>query len=146
MKTTILILAAMQYLNTPYKWGGQNYLGLDCSGFVLKVLSDVGYFLTDRTAQGLYDHCLKVGTSSEEGLCDSLLFFGKPDKITHVAISLGVVDDSWWMIEAGGAGRNSLTLSPEELAQRDARVRLKPVASRRDLVASISIPYKNRAN
>jgi hypothetical protein len=46
------------------------------------------------------------------------------------------------MIEAGGAGRNSLTMSREELAKRDARVRIKPVNNRSDLVAEYQLPYK----
>jgi cell wall-associated NlpC family hydrolase len=140
--TTLLTLMAMQYLNVPYKWGGQSYDGLDCSGFVLKTLHDVGITLPDMTAHGLFDYCESKGHMSAYQLCDSLLFFGKPNKITHVAISLGKVDGQWLMIEAGGAGRNSLTMSQEELAKKDARVRIKPVNNRSDLVAEYQLPYK----
>lgn len=139
---TLLTLTAFQYLNVPYMWGGQNYLGLDCSGFVLKSLSDIGYTLPDMTADDLYRHCLKHGISSEVGYCDSLLFFGYDDNITHTAISIGLVENEWLMIEAGGAGKNSLNMTKEELAQRDARVRIRPVNSRRDLIAAIKIPLR----
>ena len=142
MKSTLLMVMAMQYLNIPYKWGGNNYLGLDCSGLVLKVLHDVGVTLPDMTAHGLYEYCVEKGTGSSQGECDSLLFFGSESRIKHIAISLGEVDGEWLMIEAGGAGRNSLTLSPEELARKDARVRIKPVNNRSDLVASIKLPYR----
>lgn len=137
-----MALMAMQYLNVPYKWGGQNYLGFDCSGLVLTVLHDVGITLPDMTAHGLYNYCLENGTSSSEGVCDSLIFFGSHTKITHVGISLGIIDGEWIMIEAGGAGSNSLSMKPEELAKRDARVRIKPVSNRSDLVASVYLPYK----
>jgi len=139
--TSILIVMAMQYLNVPYKWGGQDYLGLDCSGLVLKSLGDAGFHLPDMTANDLYSYCLKNGRESS-GVCDSLLFFGDTENIKHTAISLGIVDGSWLMIEAAGAGENSLTMSAKELAKRDARVRIKPVNSRSDFVASISLPYK----
>jgi len=142
MMATLLTVMAMQYLNVPYKWGGQNSNGLDCSGLVLKTLHDVGLTLPDMTAQGLFNYCEDKGHMSAYQMCDSLLFFGKVNKITHVAISLGKVDGEWLMIEAGGAGRNSLTMDREELANRDARVRIKPVSNRSDLIAEYQLPYK----
>lgn len=138
---SLMTFMAMQYLGTPYVWAGNNSDGLDCSGLVIKVLHDVGYTLPDMTAHSLYEHCLKVGHSSDQEMCDSLLFFGKENKVTHTAISIGVVEGVWLMIEAGGAGRNSLEMTKEELAQKDARVRIKPVSNRSDLVASIRIPF-----
>jgi len=33
---------ALAYRGTPYRWGGANREGLDCSGLVLRVLSDLG--------------------------------------------------------------------------------------------------------
>ena len=38
MFNTVLAIMAAQFLNTPYKWGGNNYDGMDCSGFILKSL------------------------------------------------------------------------------------------------------------
>lgn len=141
--TTLMTIMALQYLNVPYRWAGSNYKGLDCSGLVMKVLHDVGVTLPDMTAQNLYDYCTKKGYMSNEKACDSLVFFGKNEKsITHVGISIGEIENKWLMIEAGGAGRNSLEMTSEELAQRDARVRIKEVDSRSDLIASIKFPYK----
>lgn len=140
MKLTLMSLMAIQYLGTPYRWGGNNYDGLDCSGLVLKVLHDVGITLPDMSANDLYHYCLKNGRGSMKA-CDSLLFFGTYDKITHVAISLGEIDGSWFMLEAGGSGRDSTNMTIDELAKRDARVRIKPVNSRKDLIASIYLPY-----
>jgi cell wall-associated NlpC family hydrolase len=140
---TLMILMAMQYLNVPYKWGGDNYEGMDCSGFVLKVLDDVGITLPRFNAQMIYDWCLnREGAESTNMVCDSFLFFGKSSStITHIGISMGEINGKAYMIEAGGAGQNSLSMNKSELAKRDARVRIKPVGRRRDLIASIKIPY-----
>jgi len=67
---------------------------------------------------------------------DCLLFFGKDEKsLTHIELSLG----NGLMVGASGAGKNSLTMTPEQLAVRDARVKIKPIDSRRNLYASIKI-------
>lgn len=144
MNISLLTIMALQYLGVEYRWGGNNRDGLDCSGFVLKVLHDVGYTLPDMTAQGLYNHCLKRdGISSKE--CDALLFFGRnTQNISHVAISLGEIDGVPLMIEAGGAGQESKTMSREDLLRIDAAVRIKPISNRSDLVAGFKIPLKER--
>ena len=142
MFNTLITIMAFQYLGTIYKWGGNDTRGMDCSGFVLKVLSDVGYDLPDMTANALYNYCInKNGQSSKE--CDSLIFFGRTNKITHVAISLGKVNGKWLMVEAAGAGRESLNMSKDDLLRIDARVRIKPVDHRSDLVASLLIDYNH---
>lgn len=143
MKSLMMVMA-FQYLNVPYVWAGNNTNGFDCSGFVLKVLHDIGYTLPDMTSQGLYNHCIKRGVQSSLE-CDSLLFFGKNERnISHVAISLGEFDGTSLMIEAGGAGRESKYLSREDLLRKDARVRIKPISNRGDLIAGFKIPYKER--
>ena len=139
MINTLLALMAIQYLNVPYKWSGQNILGMDCSGFVLKTLHDVGMTLPDMTSQGIYNWASKKKNfymcEPEE---DCLLFFGESTQhIKHVSLALS----DTMMIEAGGSGKESLTMSKEDLARIDARVRVKPISNRGDLVASIKIKY-----
>lgn len=136
---------AAQFLNVPYKWGGNNYDGMDCSAFVLKSLHEVGITLPDMTSQSIYHWALKnkAFQSCNPDEPDCLLFFGHSvNYIKHVAIGLGSFEDRGvYMIEAGGSGKESLHLSKEELAKRDARVRVKPITNRGDLVASIKITY-----
>ena len=134
-------LMAIQYLNVPYKWGANGPFYFDCSGLALKVLHDVGITLPDMTANDLYEYCLENGSESSMA-CDSLLFFGDNDKITHVGISLGEINGQHYMINAAGAGSDSLNMNLDELAVRDARVRIEKVNRRRDLIASIYLPYK----
>lgn len=141
MINTLMTLMAMQYLNAPYRWAGNGPNEFDCSGLVLKVLHDVGVTLPDMSANTLYLHCKEKAYSVNKSHCDALLFFGSNGKATHVAISIGEINKKPYMIESGGAGRESSTMTLEELGQRDARVRIKPVNSRKDLLASYYIPY-----
>ncbi len=125
-------------LNTPYIWGGNNPLvGLDCSGFVIWSLRSIGVWKGgDDSAQGLYGHYKLHGIEHtlhdvrEDG---DLLFFGADrNNITHVAIAAGET----LMFEAGGAGSKCKT--PADAAAAGAMVRIRPVSSRKDLVAICS--------
>lgn len=128
----------MQYLSIPYKWGGQNVLGFDCSGLVLTAMKDVGIVLPDMTSQRIYEWMYKNHNTQMIPDQDCILFFGDDiKKITHVSVAI----DDTYMIEAGGAGRDSLTLTDKELADRDARVRIKRIDNRKDLVACIKLKY-----
>lgn len=139
IKWTLLTLMAMQYLNCPYKWGGNGPWEFDCSGLVLKALNDVGILLPDMTAQSLYDWAIESSKTQSHEPCENcLLFFGVNNKnIKHVAIAIS----STHMIEAGGAGRESKTMSLEDLGRVDARVRVKPISNRKDLIESVKIYY-----
>lgn len=136
---TLLAIMASQFINTPYKWGGNNYDGLDCSGLVIRSLRDVGIKIEDRSSQSIYYWAQeRKGSYSCEPGEDCLLFFGHSvDYIKHVAIGL----NEEFMIEAGGSGPESRNMAKEDLARIDARVRIKPITNRSDLVASIKITY-----
>jgi cell wall-associated NlpC family hydrolase len=131
-----ILIVAMQYLGTPYIWGGQKAtVGFDCSGFVQTVLQDCELYTkeTDRTAQALYYHLSDNGKLSElkHG---AVLFFGRDtDSITHTAIAIN--PDT--MIEAGGGDRETTIENYRDY--KDARVRIKPINSRRDLCAAINL-------
>jgi cell wall-associated NlpC family hydrolase len=139
MTLSLLGILAFQYIGAPYKWGGSNYLGFDCSGLIIKVLHDAGLTVPDMTSQQIFEWVTqKRSFMNCEPSADCFLFFGKnKSSITHVALAIS----SDLMIEAGGAGRDSLSLTAEQLANKDARVRIRPISSRKDLVASIKINY-----
>jgi len=122
---------ALLYLpmNISYRWGGKTVEnGLDCSGFVSEVLKAHGTIASKTllNAQGLYDHLepVSVGSGVYE---DAILFFGKDiESITHISIAINNAQ----MIESGGEGR----------AETDAGgVRIRPIFSRKDLVAAINL-------
>jgi len=82
-----IIPSAMQFLNTPYLWGGKNIMGMDCSGFVQIVFSLNGVSLPRDASQQI-----EMGTevNFDEVLPGDLMFFNKNEgKVSHVGIFLG---------------------------------------------------------
>ena len=144
MINSFLFLLAFQYINTPYRWGGSDVDGLDCSGLVVRVLQDLNVLHQgeDYSAQGLYNWCTNKMGGVSSIACDALLFFGRDrDSITHVAISLGSFNGKQMMIEAGGAGRESVSQDRATLIRRNARVRIMPLSHRKDFIQGVLIPY-----
>lgn len=129
-----LTLVSIQYCNTPYIWGGSKPLtGLDCSGLVFNILKDLQAYDGPRTtSHGFFEWAKKQTEFLSANPCHGcLLFFGKPERINHVAIAL----DDKYMIESGGG--DSRTKTRKDAETRNARVRIARINRRRDLVASI---------
>ena len=74
---------AMQYLGTPYVWGGSSPGGFDCSGFVMYVYAQVGVYLP-HLAAAQYNYGTPV--SRDELAPGDLVFF---DGLGHVGIYIG---------------------------------------------------------
>ena len=114
-----------QWLYTPYKYGGTTQQGVDCSGFVQRILSDVyGYKISRKSSQQFFnENTVKYnnGHTLEEG---DLLFFETTDNsnaithmglyvgnrmFVHAASSLGVsiasLDNSYWKPRYTAAGK-----------------------------------------
>jgi len=76
---------AMQYLGTPYVWGGASPSGFDCSGFVMYVFAQVGISLPHYTvAQYNYPDSVYVPRSQLQP--GDLVFFAG---LGHVGIYVG---------------------------------------------------------
>ena len=137
MMLTYLGIIAMQFLGTPYIYGGNNPLtGLDCSGFIQIPLKTVKIIKDDkdRSAQMIYNYIIKSKKYENKLAADSILFYGNSkDKITHVALAL----NENLMIEAGNGSRHCKTR--KEAARRDARVRIIPI--KKNYIASLFVPY-----
>lgn len=135
----ILYDYAMQFVGTPYRWGGDDPIdGYDCSGFVQELLSSVGHDPKgDQTAQALFDYFNAMGRAEwNVHKIGALAFFGKdPTHISHVAMLL----DEYRMIEAGGGG--SQTTNRAEAAAQNAYIRIRPISNRSDLVAVLRPRY-----
>jgi cell wall-associated NlpC family hydrolase len=74
---------AMQYLGTPYQWGGASPGGFDCSGFIMYVFSQIGVSLPHNAA-AQYGYGTPV--SSDQLAPGDLVFF---DGLGHAGIYIG---------------------------------------------------------
>lgn len=77
----------IDWWGTPYKYGGEDKSGADCSGFVQVVFSKVYNKKVPRTTKQQYEACKKIGRNNlKEG---DLVFFETGGKgISHVGIYL----------------------------------------------------------
>jgi len=90
---------ALSRLGTPYNLGGKKWsTGVDCSGFVYLVLSELGYDIHIENAAGYRD--LGCGVSSiENARAGDLLIYGT----RHIAIYLGEdTNGKMWRVHASG--------------------------------------------
>lgn len=101
-----IVRAAMQYLGTPYKWGGNDLLrGVDCSGFVQQLFLKAGIRLP-RTAeqQGKVGAAISRLDQLQPG--DRLYFVNSErTKVSHTGIYVG----NGYFIHSSGSRRGVTT-------------------------------------
>ena len=82
-----LIDTAREFIGTPYKWGGTNPNGYDCSGYVQEVFRLSGHSVP-RMADAQYEKLQKVDTEALEP--GDLVFFNTDGSgVSHVGIYSG---------------------------------------------------------
>jgi cell wall-associated NlpC family hydrolase len=95
-----LIETALQYLNTPYLWGGRTPFGIDCSGFTQMVYRLNGHrLLRDASEQCTQGEPLSFIEESEPG--DLAFFDNDEGTIVHV----GLIMEDNYIIHAHGEVR-----------------------------------------
>lgn len=95
-----LINTALQYLNTPYLWGGKTPFGIDAAGFTQMVYKINGYhLLRNATAQATQGSALSFIEESEAG--DLAFFDNNEGVIDHV----GIIMENNYIIHVHGKVR-----------------------------------------
>lgn len=83
------VRVASRYAGTPYVWGGESRYGFDCSGFIIRVMRDLGYKALPHSAAEQF----KYGTPVAQALLKpgDIVFFANTYKpgISHVGIYIG---------------------------------------------------------
>jgi probable lipoprotein NlpC len=118
-----LLAAAESYQGTPYRYGGFDRNGLDCSGLVYASFKDSLAVSVPRSTSALYNWTEKIGPSAlQPG--DLVFFITQGRSISHVGIYVGEgrfihsasegpktgviysrLDESYWQKSFAGAGR-----------------------------------------
>ncbi|GHB09334.1 C40 family peptidase [Modicisalibacter luteus] len=96
IERAMILANARQALGTPYRYGGADSNGVDCSGLVQMAYGAAG-IAVPRTADQQFSRL----PSRELARPGDLLFFGSGSTATHVGIYLGQQQ----MIHAPGEGR-----------------------------------------
>jgi hypothetical protein len=115
---------AVAYLGTPYRWGGDDPSGFDCSGLVIECLKSVGLLdeKDDFTADGLMRRLADREVADPRS--GALLFRVNPSgRAEHVAICL----DTCFEIGASGGCRQ--TAKPTEAWRDNAYVKIRPISN-----------------
>lgn len=113
-----------QWLSTPYKWGGTDEKGIDCSAFMQRLLAEVYGITIPRTSvQQFFDDWVdRFGSSQYLSEGDLVFFRTMDDKIiSHVGlylqnrmfvnsssskgVSIACLDDAYWKRCYVAAGR-----------------------------------------
>jgi cell wall-associated NlpC family hydrolase len=83
------VRVAARYAGTPYVWGGESRYGFDCSGFIIRVMRDLGYHALPHSAAEQF----KYGKPIAQAMLrpGDLVFFANTYKpgISHVGIYIG---------------------------------------------------------
>lgn len=108
-----LVNYAMNFLGTPYVWGGTTTSGFDCSGFTKYVYQQYGYTLNRTAAQQLGN-----GYSVSNLEPGDLVFFNNTYSTSAAASHVGIYAGDNQFIHAASGGVKITSLSDSYYASR----------------------------
>ena len=116
------VRVAQRYAGTPYVWGGESARGFDCSGFIIRVMRDLGYKALPHSAAEQFNYGMPVANALLKP--GDLVFFANTYKpgVSHVGIYLG----RRRFIHAAGTGQGTIVSSLDA-----AKFRAKYAGARR---------------
>ena len=94
-----VVAVAESYIGVPYRWGGNDYSGIDCSGLVKNAYGAVGITLP-RVAADQAQVGIGVDALGDAAPGDLLAYGPNPASVDHIALYVG----DGQMIEAAHAG------------------------------------------
>lgn len=88
------------WIGVPYKYGGNDKTGVDCSGFAVAVYKKVYNIPLERQSERIYNQCQK--RSKKEAKPGDLVFFKiNSEKVSHVGI---IVQDNLFIHASSSKG------------------------------------------
>lgn len=119
-----LYLFIDEWLHTPYKWGGDDKNGIDCSAFIRRLLKDVyNVGITRTSIEQIYMQSIEKFSSKKQLSEGDLVFFRttNDDRVSHVGkylcngkfvnsassegVSILSLNDQYWKARFVAAGR-----------------------------------------
>lgn len=130
-------LYALQWLGKPYRWGGDDPSGFDCSGFVIECCKAFGLLPSkgDWTANTLWHmwEDKRLSLSDEVPVPGDIIFYGKNDYATHVEIIF------YQGSSIGSSGGGSKTLTEADAWKHNAYIKVRPFDRRGDILGIVRI-------
>lgn len=77
-----------EWYGTPYVYGGNTKSGVDCSGFVCQLYTNVIASKVPRTSQQQFDATKRINKVAKLDEGDLVFFNGKGKKVSHVGVYL----------------------------------------------------------
>ncbi|MBL6661132.1 MAG: C40 family peptidase, partial [Crocinitomicaceae bacterium] len=97
---TSMIHYAYEFMGIPYKWGGADENGFDCSGYTRHVFLNKGIELP-RVSEDQYNYAKKI--NKKRAYMGDLVFFSEGNGISHVGILVNKVNESKKMIHSSSS-------------------------------------------
>jgi len=95
-----LVHYSYEFKGIPYKWGGSDENGFDCSGFTSHIFKRVGINLP-RISGDQYKYAKTI--HAKRAYMGDLVFFSEGEKISHVGILVNQPDESKVMIHSASS-------------------------------------------
>ena len=97
---TNLVHYAYEFMGIPYKWGGIDENGFDCSGFTRHVFQNIGIELP-RVSKDQFNYSKKI--NEKRAFLGDLVFFSEGNGISHVGILVNQIKEPKKMIHSSSS-------------------------------------------